>query len=109
MGLIRETWSDVTSLNNWVVRDYYRLVKSVNALEPQVQSLSDDQVWWFRSICLFVVLDFFWLFENWVVFVSCSLLLKLRSSGKGWERGRHLLISKLVPNLLCLLEDCPLF
>ncbi|KAM1013812.1 hypothetical protein FF1_043679 [Malus domestica] len=24
-----------------------------------------------------------------------SLLLKLQISGKGWERGRHLLISKL--------------
>ncbi|XP_068339736.1 protein translocase subunit SECA2, chloroplastic isoform X1 [Pyrus communis] len=44
LGLIRKTWSDVTSLNNWVVQDYYRLVKSVNALEPQVQSLSDDQL-----------------------------------------------------------------
>jgi len=31
-------------LNYWVVRDYYRLVNSVNAFEPQIQALSDEQL-----------------------------------------------------------------
>jgi preprotein translocase subunit SecA len=31
-------------MNYWVVRDYYRLVESVNSLEPQIQSLSDEQL-----------------------------------------------------------------
>lgn len=44
MGRLRKNWSDLTSLNYWVVRDYYRLVNSVNALEPQIQRLSDEQV-----------------------------------------------------------------
>lgn len=37
-------WSDLWSLNSWVVRDYYRLVSSVNALEPQLRRLSDEQL-----------------------------------------------------------------
>lgn len=37
-------WRDLWSLNNWVVRDYYRLVDSVNALETYIQRLSDEQV-----------------------------------------------------------------
>ncbi|PKA56238.1 Protein translocase subunit SECA2, chloroplastic [Apostasia shenzhenica] len=37
-------WSDLWSMNNWVVRDYYRLVSSVNALEPIIRSLSDEQL-----------------------------------------------------------------
>ncbi|CAL2235054.1 unnamed protein product [Prunus armeniaca] len=44
LGLLTKTWSDVTSLNSWVVRDYYRLVSSVNSLEPQIQRLTDDQL-----------------------------------------------------------------
>uniref|UniRef100_A0A7C9EPK1 Protein translocase subunit SecA n=2 Tax=Opuntia streptacantha TaxID=393608 RepID=A0A7C9EPK1_OPUST len=44
VGQIKKKWSDVTSLNYWVVKDYYRLVDSVNALEPRIQSLSDDQL-----------------------------------------------------------------
>ncbi|XP_024020713.1 protein translocase subunit SECA2, chloroplastic [Morus notabilis] len=44
LGSLTKTWSDFTSLNYWVVRDYYRLVKSVNALEPQIQILSDEQL-----------------------------------------------------------------
>ncbi|XP_030501630.2 protein translocase subunit SECA2, chloroplastic isoform X2 [Cannabis sativa] len=44
LGSLTKTWSDVTSLNYWVVRDYYRLVKSVNALEPQIQRLTDEQL-----------------------------------------------------------------
>ncbi|KAF3332912.1 glycine cleavage complex P-protein [Carex littledalei] len=36
-------WKDVLNLNSWVVRDYYRLVSSVNSLEPQIQRLSDEQ------------------------------------------------------------------
>lgn len=31
-------------MNYWVVRDYYRLVNSVNAFEPQIQALSDEQL-----------------------------------------------------------------
>ncbi|XP_020274388.1 protein translocase subunit SECA2, chloroplastic [Asparagus officinalis] len=37
-------WSDFWTLNSWVVRDYYRLVSSVNALEPQLRRLSDEQL-----------------------------------------------------------------
>ncbi|KAA8528155.1 hypothetical protein F0562_035594 [Nyssa sinensis] len=44
LGRITKTWSDLTSLNYWVVRDYYRLVKSVNAFEPQIQRFSDEQL-----------------------------------------------------------------
>lgn len=44
LGLLSKTWSDYTSLNQWVVRDYYRLVNSVNAFEPQIQRLSDEQL-----------------------------------------------------------------
>lgn len=32
------------SLNHWVVGDYYRLVNSVNAFEPRIQALSDEQL-----------------------------------------------------------------
>ncbi|KAM0939798.1 putative protein translocase subunit SecA, SecA DEAD-like, SecA motor DEAD [Dioscorea sansibarensis] len=35
---------DLWSLNNWVVRDYYRLVDSVNGLEQSVRWLSDEQL-----------------------------------------------------------------
>ncbi|XP_057974090.1 protein translocase subunit SECA2, chloroplastic isoform X1 [Malania oleifera] len=44
LGRLRKGWSDITSLNHWVVRDYYRLVSSVNALEPRIQGLADDQL-----------------------------------------------------------------
>ncbi|KAJ7959174.1 Protein translocase subunit SecA [Quillaja saponaria] len=44
LGRVRKTLSDFTSLNYWVVRDYYRLVDSVNAFEPQIQKLSDEQL-----------------------------------------------------------------
>ncbi|WOL11921.1 protein translocase subunit SECA2, chloroplastic [Canna indica] len=37
-------WKELWSLNSWVVGDYYRLVSSVNALEPQMLSLSDEQL-----------------------------------------------------------------
>ncbi|XP_020590015.1 protein translocase subunit SECA2, chloroplastic isoform X2 [Phalaenopsis equestris] len=37
-------WRDVLNLNSWVVRDYYRLVSSVNALEPRIWVLSDEQL-----------------------------------------------------------------
>ncbi|RAL48151.1 hypothetical protein DM860_005575 [Cuscuta australis] len=42
-GLIKN-WSSFTSLNHWIVRDYGRLVSYVNALEPQIQELSDEQL-----------------------------------------------------------------
>ncbi|KAK8597285.1 hypothetical protein V6N13_001915 [Hibiscus sabdariffa] len=44
VGRFKKTLSDFTSLNCWVVRDYYRLVDSVNALEPEIQRLSDEQL-----------------------------------------------------------------
>ncbi|KAM5564334.1 protein translocase subunit SECA2, chloroplastic [Rosa sericea] len=44
LGRLGKTWNDVTSLNSWVVRDYYRLVNSVNSFEPQLQRLTDDQL-----------------------------------------------------------------
>ncbi|KAL3504266.1 hypothetical protein ACH5RR_034107 [Cinchona calisaya] len=44
IGEIKKKWSDLTSLNYWVVKDYYRLVNSVNKLEPQIQRLSDEML-----------------------------------------------------------------
>ncbi|OAY58360.2 hypothetical protein MANES_02G167701v8 [Manihot esculenta] len=44
LGSLRKRATDFTSLNYWVVRDYYRLVESVNAIEPQIQILSDEQL-----------------------------------------------------------------
>ncbi|KAG6674214.1 protein translocase subunit SECA2, chloroplastic isoform X2 [Carya illinoinensis] len=44
LGRLSKTWSDVMSLNHWVVRDYDRLVKSVNILEPEIKRLSDEQL-----------------------------------------------------------------
>ncbi|KAG6577169.1 Protein translocase subunit SECA2, chloroplastic, partial [Cucurbita argyrosperma subsp. sororia] len=44
LGSVGKTWSDLTSMNYWVVRDYYRLVNSVNEFEPQMQSLADEQL-----------------------------------------------------------------
>ncbi|OMP05112.1 Protein translocase subunit SecA [Corchorus olitorius] len=43
-GLFRKTFGDFSSLNYWVVRDYYRLVDTVNALEPEIQKLCDEQL-----------------------------------------------------------------
>lgn len=44
LSRVRKTLVDFTSLNYWVVRDYYRLVEAVNAIEPQIKSLSDEQL-----------------------------------------------------------------
>ncbi|XP_023644831.1 protein translocase subunit SECA2, chloroplastic isoform X1 [Capsella rubella] len=44
LGRMKRNIQDFTSMNYWVVRDYYRLVQSVNSLEPQIQSLSDEQL-----------------------------------------------------------------
>ncbi|XP_073136890.1 protein translocase subunit SECA2, chloroplastic isoform X2 [Henckelia pumila] len=44
IGGIKKTWSDFSSLNYWVVKDYYRLVNSVNAFEPHIEKLSDEQL-----------------------------------------------------------------
>ncbi|CAN1801526.1 Protein translocase subunit SECA2, chloroplastic [Linum perenne] len=44
VGELRDRAADLTSLNQWVVKDYYRLVESVNAFEPQMQQLSDQQL-----------------------------------------------------------------
>ncbi|KAL4587260.1 hypothetical protein LXL04_000128 [Taraxacum kok-saghyz] len=44
LGRVTKTWGDFTSLNYWVVRDYYRLVVFVNSFEPQIQKLSDEQL-----------------------------------------------------------------
>lgn len=43
-----KNWTDIASSNYWVVKDYNRLVNSVNSLEPAIQQLSDDQVSTFR-------------------------------------------------------------
>ncbi|KAI3900870.1 hypothetical protein MKW92_009677 [Papaver armeniacum] len=40
----KKNWMDFTSLNYWVVRDYYRLVESVNSLEHHIQTLSDAEL-----------------------------------------------------------------
>lgn len=44
MGSLKKRVTDFTSLNYWIVKDYYRLVESVNALESKIQRLSDDQL-----------------------------------------------------------------
>ncbi|CAI0607582.1 unnamed protein product [Linum tenue] len=44
LGELRDRVADVTSLNQWVVKDYYRLVESVNGFEPRIQKLSDEQL-----------------------------------------------------------------
>ncbi|XP_057446945.1 protein translocase subunit SECA2, chloroplastic isoform X2 [Lotus japonicus] len=44
LGRARKTLTDFTILNYWVVRDYYRLVSSVNAFEPRIQLLSDEEL-----------------------------------------------------------------
>uniref|UniRef100_A0A7N0TSW9 Protein translocase subunit SecA n=1 Tax=Kalanchoe fedtschenkoi TaxID=63787 RepID=A0A7N0TSW9_KALFE len=44
LGHFTKTWSNLSALNYWVVKDYYRLVNSVNSLEPQTQRLSNQQL-----------------------------------------------------------------
>ncbi|KAL7086182.1 hypothetical protein ACP275_14G323700 [Erythranthe tilingii] len=44
IGGIKKTWTDLSSLNYWVVKDYYRLVNSVNVLERSIEKLSDEQL-----------------------------------------------------------------
>ncbi|KAJ6391719.1 hypothetical protein OIU77_025644 [Salix suchowensis] len=44
LGILKKRVTDFTSLNYWIVKDYYRLVESVNALESKIQKLSDDQL-----------------------------------------------------------------
>ncbi|CAM8980221.1 unnamed protein product [Rhodiola kirilowii] len=44
LGRVTKSWSDLSALNYWVVKDYYRLVNSVNSLEPKIQKLSDEQL-----------------------------------------------------------------
>ncbi|XVF11969.1 hypothetical protein REPUB_Repub08aG0074400 [Reevesia pubescens] len=44
MGRFQKTLGNFTSLNYWVVRDYYCIVNSVNAFEPEIQRLSDEQL-----------------------------------------------------------------
>ncbi|EPS58374.1 hypothetical protein M569_16440, partial [Genlisea aurea] len=44
LGDVKKTWCDLTNLNYWVVKDYCRLVSSVNALEIGIQKLSDEQL-----------------------------------------------------------------
>lgn len=58
MRRVRKPLVDFTSLNYWVVRDYYRLVEAVNAIEPQIKSLSDEQVcvshWFSDDFSIFI-------------------------------------------------------
>lgn len=44
LGRLSRNWSDISSLNYWVIRDYLRLVNSVNTFETQIQRLSDEQL-----------------------------------------------------------------
>lgn len=44
LGHLKKNWRDLTGLNYWVVQDYYRLVHSVNSFEPQISSLTDEQL-----------------------------------------------------------------
>ncbi|MED6211254.1 Protein translocase subunit SA2, chloroplastic [Stylosanthes scabra] len=44
LGGIRKSLNDFMSLNYWVVRDYHRLVSSVNSFEPHIQKLSDEHL-----------------------------------------------------------------
>ncbi|XP_077231655.1 preprotein translocase SecA family protein isoform X2 [Tasmannia lanceolata] len=44
LGHLKKNLSDFTNLNYWVVRDYHRLVDSVNSLEPIIRRLTDDQL-----------------------------------------------------------------
>lgn len=59
--MVTKVWSDFTSLNYWVIRDYYRLVNFVNSLEPHIQKLSDKQVcFWawiysYAGFCLWAI------------------------------------------------------
>ncbi|XP_074329509.1 protein translocase subunit SECA2, chloroplastic isoform X2 [Apium graveolens] len=43
-GGVVKNLTDIASSNYWVVKDYNRLVNSVNSLEPAIQRLSDDQL-----------------------------------------------------------------
>ncbi|KAL5101158.1 hypothetical protein RYX36_005485, partial [Vicia faba] len=44
LSLIHKTFTDFTSLNHWVVNDYFCLVDSVNAFEPRIHALSNEQL-----------------------------------------------------------------
>ncbi|KAI8550647.1 hypothetical protein RHMOL_Rhmol06G0123400 [Rhododendron molle] len=44
LRMVTKVWSDFTSLNYWVIRDYYRLVNFVSSLEPHIQKLSDEKL-----------------------------------------------------------------
>ncbi|XP_031495817.1 protein translocase subunit SECA2, chloroplastic isoform X1 [Nymphaea colorata] len=41
---LQKNWSNFTSLNYWVVRDYFLLVDMVNGLEPRIRKLTDEQL-----------------------------------------------------------------
>ncbi|KAL4183685.1 hypothetical protein AMTRI_Chr11g156360 [Amborella trichopoda] len=41
---LKKSFQNLTSLNHWVVRDYGRLVDSVNSLEPHILKLTDEQL-----------------------------------------------------------------
>jgi SMC interacting uncharacterized protein involved in chromosome segregation len=40
----KQNWRQMLSLNHWVVHDYFKLVETVNELEPWMTRLSDEQV-----------------------------------------------------------------
>lgn len=94
-------WRDLLNLNSWVVHDYCRLVSSVNAIEPRIRVLSDDQVrrtsyMLSTSKCLgrngVLLVDFFSFSECFI----CSWEQRLWNSGYAWAKGKPLLIFKLV-------------
>ncbi|KAL2611692.1 hypothetical protein R1flu_023384 [Riccia fluitans] len=41
---LKDNWRHMLKLNHWVVRDYYKLVETVNSLEPSIRALSDEQL-----------------------------------------------------------------
>jgi hypothetical protein len=40
----KQNWRQMLSLNHWVVHDYFKLVETVNELEPWMTRLSDEQL-----------------------------------------------------------------
>jgi SMC interacting uncharacterized protein involved in chromosome segregation len=40
----KQNWRQMLSLNHWVVHEYFKLVETVNELEPWMTRLSDEQV-----------------------------------------------------------------
>lgn len=85
-------------MNYWVVRDYYRLVDAVNALEKRMQSLSDDQVCGFYSylkgciVLLYFICGNVWIMQRRI----------LVGTGKGVASVKFLAILYIIHTFLVL-------